>query len=397
MEIPAKITKRQTKRHGIAFDLTFCWQGIRYRPCIGYNLTEKEAKRLALIRVQEIQSGLCAAKPDTVAPPTLQDMLQLFWDSFHAKGRADEKRPRGIIEQHLLPNFGNRPLSTLIAEDGLQYVRLRQQQHASAGTIRREMQVINRILNLAVKYDRLDKNRLKVVELPEASKRTRVVTDEELLALEQKTSSELWRIILVGLNTGLREGKILELDRQWIRKERDGYWAVLPPAKTRTKGSPDKVPLNRIVLAATARDIENLDGGPIFSQWTDVSGFRKAWRLACRRAKIQDLHFHDLRHSFVTRLQNLGIDYEVRQSLLGHRMPGMTAHYSHGGAAWDRKLRQAVTLLEKSLLTPKSADETAYERPTEEVVLRKLLISGEPRAARTHDPRLKRAMLYQLS
>ena len=35
--------------------------------------------------------------------------------------------------------------------------------------------------------------------------------------------------------------------------------------------------------------------------------------------------------------------------------------------------------------------------PTEEIVMRKLLISGEPRAARTHDPRLKRAMLYQLS
>ena len=87
--------------------------------------------------------------------------------------------------------------------------------------------------------------------------------------------------------------------------------------------------------------------------------------------------------------------------LLGHRMPGMTGHYSHGGAQWDSRLREAVTLLEKSLLSKKaddkSADENAYEAQLEVVGLRKLLISGEPRAARTHDPRLKRAMLYQLS
>jgi integrase len=51
------------------------------------------------------------------------------------------------------------------------------------------------------------------------------------------------------------------------------------------------------------------------------------------RGGIQGLHFHDLRHTFATRLQWLGVDYEVRQALLGHKMPGMTADYSHGDGA----------------------------------------------------------------
>ena len=42
---------------------------------------------------------------------------------------------------------------------------------------------------------------------------------------------------------------------------------------------------------------------------------------------IQDVHFHDLRHTFATRLRRLGVDYEVRQALLVHEMPGMTADY----------------------------------------------------------------------
>lgn len=403
MDIPAKITQRQTKRRGIAFDLTFCWQGIRYRPVLGYDLTPKEAQRLALKRIQEIQAGLCDFKPKAPEPATLQDAIQIFWDSFHAKGCIDETRPRGVINQFLLPYFGARPLSSLTAKDGLNYIRARQTQKASPGTIRREFQILNRILNLAVSYDLLDKNRLKIASLPEAPKRTRTITNEELVRLGNASSEELWRAVAVALCTGLRESRVLGLDRSWIKKEQDGYWVYLPPAKTRTKGNPQKIPLNRIVLANTYRNIESLEGGAIFSQWKDLSGFRKNWRRACKRAGIQDLHFHDLRHSFVTRLQNLGVGYEVRMELLGHRMPGMTGHYSHGGAEWDAKLREAVTLLEKSLLgkkaagenTDKSADENAYETQPAVVGLRKLLIYGEPRAARTLDPRLKRAVKTQ--
>ena len=47
-------------------------------------------------------------------------------------------------------------------------------------------------------------------------------------------------------------------------------------------------------------------------------------------------------------MQRIGVDYEVRQALLGHRMPGMTANYSHGGPEWDRKLRLAVDGLKKA-------------------------------------------------
>ena len=55
---------------------------------------------------------------------------------------------------------------------------------------------------------------------------------------------------------------------------------------------------------------------------------------------------HDLRHTFATRLQGLGVGYEVRQALLGHRMPGETHNYSHGSQAWDEQMCEAVRLLD---------------------------------------------------
>ncbi len=74
-------------------------------------------------------------------------------------------------------------------------------------------------------------------------------------------------------------------------------------------------------------------------------------------------------------------------------MPGMTAYYSHEWPKWERKLRQAVTSLEKTFLSY-GLSYGLVERDEE---ARKLLKYGEPRATRTLGPRLKRAMLYQLS
>jgi hypothetical protein len=71
------------------------------------------------------------------------------------KKRVDWERPKDILENHLLPAFGDRPLATLTAKDGLDYVLMRQATRAGAGTIRRECQVLMRLLNLGVRYDLL--------------------------------------------------------------------------------------------------------------------------------------------------------------------------------------------------------------------------------------------------
>ena len=88
-----------------------------------------------------------------------------------------------------------------------------------------------------------------------------------------------------------------------------------------------------------------LPTGRIFSRWVNRNPFTTAWARAMHRTGIKDLHFHDLKHTFLTRLQNLHVDYEVRQWLGGHKMPGVTASYSHGGAGWEKKVRNAVTRL----------------------------------------------------
>jgi len=101
---------------------------------------------------------------------------------------------------------------------------------------------------------------------------------------------------------------------------------------------------------------------------------------------VVGLTFHDLRHTFATWLQNLGVPLEVRAALLGHRLRGigndqlggesMTAAYSHGGYGWNQQLREAVTRLNTALLSYG----LSYGKPTgEEIAQQKVANSLERR------------------
>jgi hypothetical protein len=266
------IRTRQTKK-GVAFDLYVRWKSQRYRPLLGYNLTKEQAEQTAIAMIAKIQHPSQPGLPQP-GSVTFKDFLPLYWQTMRVRNRFDLRRPESVIETHLLPRFGDRPLDSLTAEDGLAYITALLEAKAAHWTIRREWTVLMRILNLAVDFDKLDKNRLKRVELPEVQNRQRVATLEELLAIKQESDkrrlkkiekhkydpTEFWRIVTVALNTGLREAKILEIDRTWLRKRDDGWWLILPPARSRLKQTPREIPLNEAAYSALRSEIAHLDG-----------------------------------------------------------------------------------------------------------------------------------------
>src|SRR6185503_9339821 len=76
----------------------------------------------------------------------------------------------------------------------------------------------------------------------------------------------------------------------------------------------------------------------------DPNHLRRALRPATRKAGLQDFHFHDLRHTFATRLVQSGVDLYKVQRLLGHKSPTMTQRYAHH---YPESLRDGVEILDR--------------------------------------------------
>ena len=61
----------------------------------------------------------------------------------------------------------------------------------------------------------------------------------------------------------------------------------------------------------------------------DCSNLRKLYEAVVRQAKLEDVNFHTLRHTFASHLAMAGVDIKTIQELLGHQTFEMTLRYAH--------------------------------------------------------------------
>mgnify|MGYP001436870870 CR=1 FL=1 len=332
-------TTRTMTPLGMRSILDFRYRGVRYRPVLGYNLTTDQEHEAMVQMLTAIQSQI---RPDaTTTGLTFAQFVPKYLDRLNGKALAALDRPKTILTRHLVPFFGIRPLHSLKLEDGVAYIAHRRGEMAADGTIRRECGVLLGLLNYAVANEDLDKNRLLSLDLPIGAQRTRVAKPSELYWIYHLSSPAVQRMMMLALLTGLREAKIIAIDQEWIIERTDGEW-LIPVQGSRLKRVPDELPLSPLASSFLCGTLPRI-GGRFFSQWRDAGSFKHRWAKACARASVQDLHFHDLRHTAATWLCEAGVEYATTEKLLGHRLPGMGEQYMHN---WKPKLRAAVTTLE---------------------------------------------------
>jgi len=82
---------------------------------------------------------------------------------------------------------------------------------------------------------------------------------------------------------------------------------------------------------------------------------KKAFAWACSKAKIDDLRWHDLRHTFGTRLAEAGFSEVTIAELMGHTSVSTTRRYTHGTEAAKRSAVEAANLRSVKKSRPKYA------------------------------------------
>lgn len=128
-------------------------------------------------------------------------------------------------------------------------------------------------------------------------------------------------IIVIALETGMRRGEILSLKWQHINlKKRTAY---LPMTKN---GTARTVPLSSRAITTLNSLPRDLDDS-VFP--VTHHALHAAFRKACKRAKLDDLHFHDLRHTATTRLAEKLPNVLELASVTGHKTVQMLKRYYH--------------------------------------------------------------------
>ena len=77
--------------------------------------------------------------------------------------------------------------------------------------------------------------------------------------------------------------------------------------------------------------MNTLADSPVFCSYKDTPyrSFRSAFELAGRKAGLENFTFHDLRHTFASRLAMAGVDSPTVQELMAHKGITMTLRYTH--------------------------------------------------------------------
>ena len=271
--------------------------------------------------------------------------------------------------QHLPRILGNKRLREITNRDLDEYVTARLAVPVGAWSINKEIQLWSLILTKAKLWHRLAEDyrplKTRVSDIGRALSREQLCHLAEVAQTNREWEAAFYGSVLAA-NTGLRGGEIKRLTIASIDLDRRRIKILRRDAKS--DASARFVELNRDATEAAARLLlraeslgsnqpehylmpKNLSrishgkhkGGRGYDPLQHQEAWDTSWASLTEQCGFPGLRFHDLRHTFITHMVELGVPLGVIQTFVGHLSARMVRHYTHvtTGAA-----RKAVELLD---------------------------------------------------
>ncbi len=354
-------------QHGNYWWIDFTFRGKRQRERVaplGNNKPERKAQERHAHAILSKRLSEVAENRFLDVKRECQITFSQLCDKYLDWVAGEHKNPKTAYYyvRNLKAFFGNPLISEISREDVKRYQKHRQ---AADSTIIHELTALRQMYNLAIiDWEHPDDkrqylyaganpashfNRSKKLK---PSDRKRWLDKGELVRLisaiserratetnqrDKKALTSLLSYVLFAVTTGCRKGEIRKLrhgskDIHFGALDRMIDYVVLRDTKN---GDDRRVPLNRISASILAKPFDfNYDP-------------RKLFDNMCAQANIEDVTFHDLRRTFATYLNALGVNGFVISELLGHRVGTVTGIYAR---VPGETLREAVLKLENYLM-----------------------------------------------
>ncbi len=317
------------------------------------------------VRIQKSTGTDNKRLAERIYAKVLTDAHEGKWVQSEAKRRTFEEMRDRYMTDYAIPNkapktvqkdhntfkqlsrfFGGLKLSAITPQRIAEYKRLRHSQGRKTGTLAKELELLRASLNIALKeWEWIETTPFWKVKIEQPKKgMDRWLRPEEEHALLAECPEWLRAIVVFALNTGMRRNEVLSL--KWKHVNLEESTAMVDEPKN---GEVRTIPLNikaHEVLESKG-NMRPISGYVFHSKTgTKISGnnLRRAFNEAVKRSGIEHVRFHDLRHTFATRLVQMGTDIYRVKELLGHKSLKMTTRYAHHDTS---SLRSAVEILDR--------------------------------------------------
>lgn len=260
---------------------------------------------------------------------TLRDLIDRYMLERGSK-LATASAIRSPAKQ-LFAFFGEQCVLADITTDTIaRYKTKREADGRAPGTINRELALLRVAFNMARcqwKWCRI--NPVSDAGMcPAEVQRDRWLKQDEETRLMAACPPRLQDLVRFDLNTGLRFGELIALT--WSAVDLQRKVLTVEKSKNKTKRT---IPLNQTALAILKNRIRSTKTELVFYSMRHTPHMHEnvwlAFTRATTQAKVENFHFHDLRHTFATRLVQSGVDLYRVQRLMGHKNAAMTQRYAH--------------------------------------------------------------------
>jgi len=308
------------RRPSGTYDIYIWMGGIRYRKPT-YTKNRRQAELIENKFRDELnlmRHGIVQAEPDLTLGTLAARFIAADAATAYHLGRLEV----------LLPFWADTPVLRITKGLAQEYRLWRHKQNPmlSDATINRDLSVLRHLLYWAVDNSLLAANPLTRMRLkPERRTKKRILSVAEEVGLLATCAKHFRPIVLMALDTGMRRGELL----QQLWQDVDFDRRVLSVTRSKTpQGESREIPLTGRVYQFLEE--HRLPEGVIFTfNEKPIRLVKTAWKKALERSQVHRLRFHDLRHTFNTRLLEAGVIQDVRKALMGHSSNDVHGAYSH--------------------------------------------------------------------
>ena len=265
------------------------------------------------------------------------DWIDAWWATTVNLRPSSRARDEAYIRNHVLPAFAELPLGAITQLDVRAWVADLVAAGRAPATVQKAYQTLSKIFRGAVDAGLIAQSPCRRIALPRVEREEmRFLTPAEILALAEAIDPRYRAMILFDAYCGLRLGELAGLRRSRvdllrrqvqvaeIGVEVKGQLVFGPP---KTRAGQRKVPLPRVVADELAAHLDTFgradpealvflgaDGGAL-----RANGWRaRHWRPAIRKAGLEPLRPHDLRHTAVSLWVAAGASPKQIASWAGH-------------------------------------------------------------------------------